>query len=193
MPVTELKEGFFLTFVGAAVPPEHENKFYRVAAVETLTYDTGDETTTVFSSVASGAESGYISIDPLEPKATPMHLFLVHPGIRDGGRYQMKIPDGSDRMGIDDQLDIARLDNLKSPWVAPGDDFAFYLLHNQVPAVNVENVTPEAFTPKMYFTGEKYQLDLVADLTLVKKLQNYAQGISPYVPCKLVTLGGIKN
>ena len=193
MPVNELREGHYVKLVGSSAPEELKPKFWKIGAVEALDFTTGDQTATLFSAVATGASSGFINIDTLDPARDPRHLFYVVAGFKDGCRYQIKIPNGSDRMGVDDTRDIARLDNVKSPYNDPNTHYAFYLIKDMYPAIQAINATGVSLTPQVFFTGEKYDLDEISNPDLINKLKNFELGITPYVPFKAITLGGVKQ
>lgn len=188
----ELKEGYFFSFVGTNAPEAYKGKFYRVISVESFVYKTGDTTTAEFTaSVASGSESGFKLIEVLEPAKEKNHLFYVKWGIKDGMEYQIKIPTGTDRLGLDRDQDVAIIDNTKTPWCDMNPDFAFYLIHDLIPSFNAKNNTPAAGTPQIHFQGEKYHYEEITDPAILQKLRNYESGVTPYIPSKKVTLGGI--
>jgi len=166
-----LKEGYYVRLVGAAVPSEYIDKYYQVVAVEGFTYETGQADTAEFTSVASGSESGFKNITVLEPDDKPFHLYYVKWGVRDGCEYQIKIPTGTNRLGLDEDMDVARIDNEKSPWYDPNPEYAFFLIHDMYPAINAINNTPSSVTPKVWFEGEKYDLAEVTDPDVLEKLR----------------------
>lgn len=176
-----LKTGFFVKLN----TPETKNKFYEIAAREPFEFQTGDEQTAIFSSVASGAESGYKNIDELEPDDNPPHLFQVLWGVKDGCTYYLKLASGTDRLGIDKDLDVGYITNEKSPYCDPDPLYQFWLIDNWYPAINAKNGTTNSLTPKIYFKGMKYDIDEVKD---VSKLQKLRANITPYKP---ITIGGV--
>ena len=193
MPVNEIREGHYVKLVGSSTPEELKPKFFKVGAVEALDFKTGDQVETLFESVASGGESSFVNISTLDPARDPRHMFFIIPGFKDGCRYQIKIPNGSDRMGVDSTRDIARLDNIKSPYYEPNPHYGFYTIKDIFPAIKAHNDTPVALTPEVVFVGEKYDLEDVTNPDLVNKLKNFELGITPYVPFKPITLGGVKQ
>lgn len=188
----DVREGTFIRLVGASVPDERKG-YYLVTAVEPFTYETGDTDTAEFVSVNSGAESGYRNIPVLEPDNIPMHLQWNKWGFKDGCRYQVKIPNGSDRLGLDDDKDVARLDNRKSPWCEPNPDYGFWLINEMYPAINAINNTGAALTPKVYFEGKRFSIEKVTATDVMLKLQNGERGITPFIPVKKITLGGLPS
>lgn len=186
MPEKELKEGMFLRFVGDKTPDALIPLFYKVIASE------GFEYKFPFSAaVASGGESGFINVENLEPDDRPMHLFYVLWGIRDGCGYQIKIPTGTDRLGVDEDKDVARITNRHNPHYAPDPLYAFYIISDMYPAINAVNNTPASVTPEIYFMGEKYDLEIVDDDEILKRLNNFEKRESPWIPSENITLGGV--
>lgn len=172
-----LKEGYYVTLSNR---PE---KIYKVTAVEPFEFETGDQTDTIFSSVASGAESGFQPIDELEPDDKPAHLFQVLWGVKSSGRYYIKIPTGTNRFGIDTDYDIGYITNEKSPYHSPNPLYLFWTVHDFYPAINFSNTTLRAITPKVWFKGMKYSIEEVkgAELSLAKER------------AKPITMGGITS
>lgn len=193
MPNCELKEGRYLRLVGGANPPDFTNKFWKVMAVEPVIYETGTSDTAEFVAVATTASSGFRNIDVIEPDDSPRHLYYFRWGVKDGCYYQIKIPTGSDRLGTDQDMDVARIDNTKSPYYAPNDDYGFFLMHDMYPAINAVNITPITLTPKVWFEGEKFAIDEVKDVTVIQKLNNSDVGVTPFIPYIRVTLGGLNR
>lgn len=181
--------------------PALEGKFFKVGKTEPFTYETGTSDTAEFSSVSSGSESGFKNIDVLEPDESPRHLFWVEWGVKSGGYYQIKIPTGTDRLGTDEDKDVARITNVKSPHYAPGP-YGFWLINDYYPAINFVNKwvaadgtevpTGVAIIPKVWFSGTKWDLEEVKEADIIKKLQNYEKRESPSIPFSEVTISGIK-
>lgn len=187
MPENELKEGMHIQLIGDKVPSELKDVFWKIKSKEGLEY-----THEFDSAVSSGGESGYQTIEKLEPDERPFHLFYVLFGFKDGCEYQVKIPTGTNRFGIDEDKDVARLSNMISPWNDPNPNFAFYLIHDMYPAINAINNTPRSITPKVYFRGEKYDLEKETNGDKLEKLKNYETRETPYIPSKKITLGGVE-
>jgi len=141
------------------------SKFYQIPAREPFDYETGEEDSTVFSAVASGADSGFKNIELLEPDNSPLHLLQVLMGFRDTGniKYYVKIPTGQNRFGVDNDKEVGFLNAEKSPYYAPNPLFQFYLISEWYPSIKCVNNSPVTITPKVYFRGMKYDLDLLAD------------------------------
>ena len=146
-----LKIGAFLRFVGSDVPSAKANKYYQVKAKEPFHFETGREDTTVFSSVASGSNSGWKNLEIMEPDSDPLHLLAADWGVEDGCRYYMRIPTGTSRLGLDMDQDIGFVDNLTSHKLRPNSVYGFYLLEELYPAFDVYNDTPYAVVPQIWF------------------------------------------
>jgi hypothetical protein len=183
----ELKEGMYILLVGQAVPAEFKDVFLQILSQEPLDYQY-----TFSSSVSSGATSGYENIEYLEPDETPLHLSAVLWGIKDGCEYQIKIPTGTDRMGVDGSKSSARITNRDTPYFAPNPHYGFYLIHDLYPSIQANNVTPNSVTPILYFTGYKFGIARVTDDQILQRLRNFATHDVPYIPSKQITLGGIE-
>ena len=187
--VEVLKEGYFVKINYRG----YEGRFFRVVDCEPFTYETGTGDEAEFTPVPPGSESGFKNIVALEPDNRPMRLFYVLWGVKSGGRYKIKIPTGTDRLGTDVDKDVGFIDNVKSPYYAPNPKYAFWLIHDVYPSINFINTTPETVTPKVWFTGFKYTLVEVSEPDVLEKLRNFERGISPSIPFKLVTIGGVKE
>lgn len=185
----DIREGYYVK----VLTPALEGKFFRVGKEEGFDYETGTSDTAEFTAVASGSESGFKNIDVLEPDEAPMHLFWVEWGLKDGCKYSIKIPTGTDRLGVDEDKDVGFVTNEKSPYYAPDPLYGFWLVADYYPAVNAENVTPFSLTPKVWFRGKKWDVDEVTEADMIIKLQNYEKGITPSIPFTKITIGGIKS
>lgn len=186
MPEKELKEGLYLLFAGDYVPDAYQGRYYRVEGVEGFEY-----TYTFEDAVASGSQSGFVNIEQLEPDDRPFHLLFVLWGIKDGLSYQLKLPTGTNRLGIDKDKDVARLDNRMNPYYAPEERYAFFLIHDQYPAINAINATPASVTPVIHFTGEKFDLLEVTDGQILDRLKDFEIRKTPYIPSQKISLGGV--
>jgi len=184
----ELLEGHYVRVLTSALA----GKFFRVGKREPFTYETGKSDTAEFTSVESGEESGFKNIDVLEPDVSPRHLFWVEWGVKDGGRYYLKIPTGTDRLGTDEDKDVGFITNEKSPYYAPDPRYGFWLVSDFYPAINMVNDTPVALTPRVWFTGIKWDLEEVTDPDVLQKLRNYEKGVQPSIPFTQVTIGGVE-
>lgn len=165
--------------------------FFKIGGVEPFHYNTGEESTAIFSAVASGSRSGFKNVTELEPDADirggMRHMFWVTFGVEDGQAYFFKIPAGTNRFGDDVTKSIGFVDNITSPHYAPNSNFGFFLIRNYYPSIETRNDAKVALTPKIYFRGFKYDISPVSDPQVVVKLR---QGS---VPFKMITLGGIKE
>lgn len=184
----DIREGFYVR----VLTPALEDKFFRVGKTEPFAYETGTSDTAEFASVVSGSESGFKNIDVLEPDGSPIHLFWVMLGVKDGGKYSLKIPTGTDRLGTDEDKDVGFITNEKSPYYAPDPMYGFWLVSDYYPAVNMDNITPFSVTPKVWFSGTKWDLEEVKDAETLNKLKSFQKGAMPGIPFTEVTIGGIK-
>lgn len=171
-----LKEGYVIWI------DEPYNGFYKIVRREPFQYITGEESPTIFSTVASGSESGFLNIDTLEPDNDPLHLYQVFWGVEhtDRVRYYLKIPTGQNRFGVDEDKEIGFLNAEESPYYNPNSLFQFWLIHDWIPSINCVNNSPMTITPKIWFKGMKYDIEKISQAqagTVVKK----------------VVFGGIKN
>jgi len=170
----ELKVGYLVTFVGSwAESKGYTDKFFRLLRKERLIYITGEGDTTEFTAVATGAESGFKDIEALEPDKN--QLYQLRPGVRDGCQYFAKLT-GTERYGPRLDTDSAYFTNQDSFWTAPSEDLEFFLLKDMFPTYNAKNATGATITPKIYFSGWKW------DYEEVPKAEPYS----------IVTLGGLK-
>lgn len=183
-----LKEDYYISIQ----LPEYGGRFFRVVAKEPFTYETGTSTTAEFSSVAAGSESGYKNIDVLEPDERPRKLFYVKWGVADSCQYYLKVPTGTDRLGTDEDKDVGFITVEKSPYFDMNPAYAFWLVHDYYPAINAKNVTADTVTPKVWFEGMKYELEEVTDPDIIEKLRNYEKRVSPSIPFKKITIGGVR-
>lgn len=184
----DIREGFYVR----VLTPALEFTFFRIGKSEPFTYETNTSDTDEFSSVASGSESGYKNIDVLEPDDSPIHLFWTLWGVKGGCKYYIKIPTGTDRIGVDEDKDVGFLTNEKSPYYAPDPMYGFWLVSDYYPAINANNVTLFTLTPKIWFSGTKWDLEEVKDGGILEKLRNFQKGITPGIPFTEITIGGIK-
>lgn len=171
-----LKEGYDIWI------DEPYNGFYRIVRREPFDYKTGEEDTAIFSTVASGGESGFKNIDIIEPDNDPLHLYQVLVGVEDVDpvKYFIKLPTGQDRFGVDEDKSIGFIDASNSPYYDPSPLFAFWLVHDWYPAVNCVNGSAVTRTPKLWFKGMKYDIQRLPD------------GTKPAI-AKKVVFGGVKN
>jgi hypothetical protein len=184
-PTTEfLKENYYVKIGNV---PEFEDKFFKVKTAEPFTYETGTSDTAEFSAVASGSKSGFKNIEVLEPDDSPFHLFQVRWGVQDGCKYWIKIPTGTNRLGVDEDKDVGYITNTKSPYYAPNELYEIWLIHDFYPAIDAENITPSSLTPKVWFEGMKYDLEEVKDTRLLAMLK------AGDIPSRTITIGGVKT
>ena len=160
------------------------NRFYKIGEIEPLEYDTGSESTAFFSSVAINGESGFKNITELNPDDSPnRHLFQLMFGVKYGMKHYLKIPTGTNRFGTDVTKGIGFVDSALSPYDNPNKDFQFWAVRDYYPSIDVVNNQLEPLTPKIRFTGFKYELKEL-DLATTERLKT---GQLPY---KHVTVGG---
>jgi hypothetical protein len=161
------------------------NAYYRIVRREPFDFVTGEESPAIFSTVASGSESGFKNISTLEPDNDPLHLFQVVWGVADVGdiQYYLKLPAGQNRFGVDVNKEIGFLNADKSPFYEPNPVFQFFLVHDWIPAVNCKNGSPVTITPKVWFRGMKYDILKLGDANMP----------NPPPIVKKIVFGGIKN
>lgn len=163
-------------------------EFFEIGGDEGFDYETGRSDTAEFTAVADAAESGWKNIGVLEPHATPTrHVVYVLWGVEDGCRYYLKVATGTNRLGVDEDKDVGFVDNLKSPRFDPSPRYAFWLVNDYFPALNADNDTGYSLTPKVYFTGTKWDLFKVTDPSVLAKLRTRD------VPSVKITIGGVKD
>ena len=165
------------------------NSYYKIIRREPLDYETGEEDTAVFSTVASGSESGFKNITALEPDSKPLHLFQVDWGVQDVGniKYYVKIPTGQNRFGIDTDKEIGFINADKSPFYDPNPLYGFYLISEWYPSINCKNNSPVTITPKVWFRGMKYDIEKITDSTTIRLLD------SGQMAHRRIFFGGVKN
>jgi len=174
--VPELKAGFFFTLAGTVAESKGlVGKYFQAVREEPFVYVTNEGDDTEFSSVDTGGESGFKDIEALEPNTD--QLYFVKPGVKDGCDYYLKLPSGSDRWGVNEDVDVGHIDNEVSPYCDPSDEYAFWLVKDMYPAFNADNATGKSLTPKVYFQGVKFNYEEVK-----AKPQQFS----------VITLGGIK-
>lgn len=171
-----LKEGY------AVWIDDPYNGFYKIVRKEPFDFMTGEESPAIFSTVASGTESGFRNIDQLEPDNDPLHLYQVLWGVADFGdiKYYLKVPAGQNRLGVDKDKEIGFINADKSPFYDPSPLFQFWLIHDWIPAINCVNGSPVIVRPKVWFRGMKYDIEKIPEAR------------AGAVHSKVV-LGGIKN
>lgn len=177
-----LKIGFFI-HIGKPL-----NTFYQITAREPFDYETGEETTAYFSAVSAGGESGFKNIELLEPDKTPLHLLQAYMGVTDTlMKVYVKIDTGTNRWGVDDDKDVGFVDGKRSPPFDMNPQFVLWLINDFFPAINVKNVSPVSLTPKIFFTGMKYDITEVKDPTLLGELNTGKR------PCRRIVIGGLQT
>lgn len=161
--------------------------FFKVGNVEALQFDTGKESTAIFSAVASGSNSDFQNIDELEPDDKPVnHLFQVRMGCFYNMEYAVKIPTGTSRFGIDTAKDIGFFDAELSPHLAPSKLSEFWLIKNFFPQVKATNNSATTLIPKLRWVGWKYEIYPVDNETQDK----LKRGQLPY---KHISIGGLRR
>jgi len=164
-------------------------QFYKIVRREPFEYETGEEDTAIFTTVASGAESGFKDIATLEPDNKPLHLFQVLWGVADSGpiKYYVKIPSGQNRFGVDEDKEIGFINAQKSPYFDPDPLYQFYLIAEWTPSINCKNNSAVTITPKVWFKGMKYDIEPITNPGLLDSLN---AGKTPH---RRIYFGGVKN
>ena len=177
-----LKEGYIVWI------DEPYNGYYRILRREPFEFETGQEDTAIFSTVAFGSSSGFKNVELLEPDNNPLHLFQVLWGVQHTGnvKYYMKIPTGQNRFGVDEDKEIGFINEEKSPWYDPDPLFQFWLIHEWYPSVNCVNGSPVTITPKVWFKGMKYDIELVKDERTLAQIRSGGA-------FRKIVFGGVKN
>lgn len=163
--------------------------FYRIVRREPFDYETGEEDTAIFSTVASGAESGFKNIETLEPDDKPLHLFQVLWGVKHTGniKYYVKIPTGQNRFGVDDDKEIGFINAERSPHYDPNPLFQFYLISDWYPSINCVNNSPVTIQPKVWFRGMKYDIEKITDTAELQAIE------AGKIPHRRIYFGGVKG
>ena len=184
-----LKEGHYLHLVVDAA----EQGYWQVVQKEAFNYETGRSDTAEFTTVAVGAASDYKNIGVLEPDQTPAHLFQVRMGVLDGFHYYVKIPTGTDRLGVDADKNVGFIDNEKSPAYEPDESYEFWLIHNYYPSINAKSEYPHyaSGVPKVFFSGMKYAIKEVKDATILTALKNFEAGLPGGILVRRCNIGGL--
>ena len=138
-----------------------------------------------FIAVATGGESGFKDHEKLEPREAPAELYRVRWGVKDGCDYYLKLPSGTERLGVYEKKDVGRITALDSDVVCPAEEYGFWMVHGDFPSVNAKNYTGYSLTPDIYFEGEKYNIEKITDAITLKLLK---EGKLPYT---VVTRGGL--
>jgi hypothetical protein len=175
----QLKEGYYVRIAGS---------FYKIIGVEPFQYETGNESTPVFTSVAVGSDSGWVNMTTMEPDEKPQpRLFQAWFGVRDGCQYFFKIPSGTNRFGVDEDKDIGFIDNELSPMYNPNKQYETWLIHDYYPSILAKNGTDATVIPRILFTGFKYDIEKVYEGTPI-----YDSLLNERTPSRPITLGGLK-
>jgi len=128
------------------------------------------ETTTEFAALLAGANSNYIQIPNMEPQKTIVRLMYILMGFDDGLTYRVQYQMGTERWGTDKDQGSGYLNAALSPRWAMNEDFAFWLMTNDIMAVRAENATQYPKTPKVYFQGFKYDITPIVELDSLTQL-----------------------
>jgi hypothetical protein len=150
-----LKEGFIVKIPALRSISE----YWEVKAREPFVYETGTSTTAEFTAVANGSDSDWKNVTTLEPDETPRRLYQVRMGFKDGMDYYVKIPTGSNRFGVDQDKDVGFLNSTTCHYAAKNEDYEFWLVHDYYPSINASNDSGTQKTPKIYFSGMKYDIE----------------------------------
>lgn len=191
-----LREGFYV-FI------DQLNKFYRIKAVEPFQFETGRESTAIFSAVATNGESGYQNIDELEPDDAPRRLYQVRAGPKYNMRYYFRVPTGVSRFGLDTDQAIGYVSEDLSPYHNPTDEFEFWLVKNYYPSINAVNDTTITLTPKLQFLGFKYDIEEVTGQLSASEVDASGRIVTGRsvlealkkgaIPFKYITVGGVAH
>ena len=163
--------------------------YYRIIRREPFDYETGEEDTAIFSTVASGSESGFKNVSALEPDNKPLHLYQALWGVKDMGdiKYYVKIPAGQNRFGVDTDKEIGFINADKSPFFDPNPLYQFYLINEWYPSINCKNNSPVTITPKVWFRGMKYDIEKITDAGTIRQLD------AGQMAHRRIFFGGVKN
>jgi hypothetical protein len=178
-----LKEGYI------ALIPELKgiSEYWRITAREPFVYRTNEGQTSEFdATVASGSTSGWKNIVNLEPDDNPRRLYQVRVGVKNGMAYYFKIPTGTNRFGVDEDKDVGYLDNINAHYAAMNELFEFFIIKNFYPSINATNNSSVTQTPKVYFTGMKYDIEPVKDVNEIQKAKNEKK-------YRYVCIGGVRT
>lgn len=185
-----MKEGHYVHLLVEA----EDKGYWQVKERESFTYETGTSDTAEFASVAAGSESGFKNIKVLEPEDLPPHLLQIRWGIQDGFNYYLKIPTGTNRLGLDQDKDVGFINNWKSPYYAPNEEFEFWLVWGYYPSINAKSEREHnqvAGTPKIWFEGMKYAIKEVKENAIIQAIQNFEAGRPGGIPVRKVVIGGL--
>lgn len=186
----KLKTGYLILLLDANAKIDEAiaaGAFYKIIRdSETLKVNSTDLVLTdAFAAVATGAESGFKDHDKLEPREDPPELYFVRWGIQDGCDYHLKLPSGTERLGVYQKKDIGKITALDSDHLTPAEDYGFWMIHGDFPSYNAKNKTGYTITPCVYFEGEKYNIEKISDPTLLQELREGKQAYT------VVERGGI--
>jgi len=164
-----------------------EGSFFKITkGPETLKVNSTDLVLDdAFVSVATADESGFKDHEKLEPRENPAELYRVRWGVKDGCDYYLKLPSGTERLGVYQKKDIGKITALDSDYLAPAEEYGFWMVHGDFPSFNAKNNTGYSITPCVYFEGEKYNIEKIENPETLTQLK---EGKLPYIP---VVRGGI--
>jgi len=188
MPV--LKAGYVILLLSVTETVDDAIKagnFFKILRdPETLKVRSSDlALTDPFTEVATGGESGFKDHEKLEPRETPVELYRVRWGVKDGCDYYLKLPSGTERLGVYEKKDVGRITALDSDFLNPAEEYGFWMVHGDFPSFNAKNYTGYSLTPDIYFEGEKYNIERITDPVTLNLLK---EGKLPYT---VVTRGGL--
>ena len=183
MVAPNIRPGFYVQLVAASPEDPWNNQVIQIVREEASDYETGDGATAEFSTVASAGNTGFRQVTSLEPDKKRLAWYKW--GVFTGGIYEIQINAGSSRLGVDEAKAAANITMEKSPWFDPEDDFGFYLVENWWPAINCTNTTPNTITPKVRFTGWRWDFKDIVGAQAAQILQSGKYTVA--------TLGGVKQ
>lgn len=185
-----LKTGYIILLLSATEKVDDAikagNFFKIIRDAEALKVNSTDLVLTdAFASVATAGESGFKDHEKLEPRESPPELYRVRWGVKDGCDYYIKLPSGTERLGVYEKKDVGKIAALDSDYLAPAEEYGFWMIHGDFPSFNAKNYTGYSITPCVYFEGEKYNIEKITDEVTLKLLKD---GKLPYT---VVERGGL--
>lgn len=157
-------------------------RYFQIIEREAFDYSTS--TGGEFSAVATGANSGNVSIPNLEPDDDELYHILW--GVQDGCTYFIRF-EGTDILGIAEDTDSGSIDNYKSPYFHLNPQYGFYSGIKANFTIRAVNATGASLTPRVDFEGHKYR---ILEITKESDEELYNKLISGEVPSKKIQLGG---
>lgn len=148
---------------------EIDGQFWEIVGREPFWYET-TAITAEFAALVTGTNSGFVQIANLQPRQQIQMLIYVLWAVSDGCTYFLQRPSGTSVMGVDRDQDAGYLDATRSHPAAFNEDYAFFIVTKDAIAIRANNDTGYTVTPKVFFTGMKYDIDPIVDAKLIKQL-----------------------